>query len=188
MTTVAAVILAAGAGTRIGRPKADLELNGVRLLDRAVAAAQAAGCSPVIAVVRAGTAANAAQAVVNPAPERGLRSSLELAVAAAPDADAIAVLLVDMPGVTADAIRAVVAGWRAGRVAIARFPERSGHPVVMSPAQWREALAMADEDGGARRYLAAHPHLVDEITVAGSGTDIDTPQDLAAWRRTSPDH
>lgn len=174
-------MLAAGSGTRMGGPKAELVVDGGRLLDRAVGALGAAGCRPVIAVVRAGTHVADAQLVVNPDPDRGMRSSLALAVEAVPDADALAVLLVDAPGITADAIRTVVAAWRPGRIAVARYAGQRGHPTVMATDLWRTALALAGPDEGARALLAAQPHLVDEIEVAGDPADLDTPADLARW-------
>jgi CTP:molybdopterin cytidylyltransferase MocA len=165
----------------MGRPKADLVVDGVRLLDRAIGAAAAAGCRPVLAVVRPGTQHADAQLVVNPEPDRGMRSSLALAVEAVPEADALAVLLVDAPGITADAIRTVVAAWRPGRIAVGRYGARRGHPTVMAPDLWRAALALAGPDEGARALLAARPELVDEIDVAGDPADLDTPADLARW-------
>lgn len=166
----------------MGGPKGQLVVDGVRLLDRVVAAAQDAGCSPVYAVLRAGTDPGAAEPVVNPEPERGMRSSLELAVAAAGGAAALAVLLVDNPGIPASAIEAVVGAWTAGRIAVGRYGERRGHPIVMAPELWRTALALAGPDEGARAFLAAHPELVDEVDVPGDPSDLDTPDDLARWR------
>lgn len=182
MTTVAGLVLAAGAGRRMGTPKAALLVEGVPLLDRAVAVLRGAGCDPVVAVVRADTAPSDARMVVNPAPERGLRSSLRLGIDAVPEVEAVAVLLVDMPGVTVAAARAVLDAWRPGRIAIAHFSDRSGHPIVMSGPMWAEALDMAGLDDGARAYLAANPQLIDDVLVNGSGADLDTPEDLAAWR------
>jgi CTP:molybdopterin cytidylyltransferase MocA len=180
---VAAAVLAAGAGRRMGRPKADIVLAGERLVDRAVALARGAGCDPVIAVVRDGTHVADAVTVVNPAPERGMRSSLALAIEAAGDAPALAVLLVDTPGVRAEAVGAVVAAWRPGRVAVGRYGDRRGHPTVMSPADWRVALETAGPDEGARAYLFTHPELVDEVAVPGEPGDLDTPADLARWQQ-----
>jgi CTP:molybdopterin cytidylyltransferase MocA len=181
---VAGAVLAAGSGTRMGGPKAELVLGGVRLLDRAVRLLEAAGCDPVLAVVRPGGTAADARLVVNEQPERGMRSSLDLAVAAAAldGVDALAVLLVDTPGVTADAVGAVIAAWRPGRIAVARYADRSGHPIVMALSLWRAALARAGADEGARTLLAAHPELVDEVVVPGAADDLDTPADLAAWQ------
>jgi CTP:molybdopterin cytidylyltransferase MocA len=181
MVTVAAAVLAAGSGTRMGAPKAELVVAGTRLLDRAVAVAREAGCTPVLAVVRAGTEVAGAQPVINPDPDRGMRSSLALAVEAAADADALAVLLVDAPGVTADAARAVVAAWAPGRIAVGRYAGQRSHPTVMAPELWRAALAIAGADEGARTFLAAHPELVDDVDVPGDPEDLDTPDDLTRW-------
>jgi molybdenum cofactor cytidylyltransferase/nicotine blue oxidoreductase len=181
VSRVAAAVLAAGAGTRFGRPKAEVLLAGERLVDRAVRVARAAGCEPVVAVVRAGTAVPGAVTVVNPDPARGQRSSLELAVAAAGGVDALAVLLVDTPGIGADAIAAVCREWRPGRIAVGRYGDRRGHPIVMAPALWVEALTLAGPDEGARALLSARPDLVDEVDVPGDPADLDTPDDLARW-------
>jgi CTP:molybdopterin cytidylyltransferase MocA len=177
---VAGAVLAAGAGTRLGQPKAEVTLGGRRLVDRAVDVLRAAGCAPVVAIVRAGVTVPGAVTVVNHEP--GMRSSLALAVTAAIDADALAVLLVDVPGVGVEAARRTVRAWRPGRVAVATFAGRRGHPIVMTPAMWTDALGMAEPDEGARAYLRAFPEQVDEVDVPGTPLDIDTPRDLARWR------
>lgn len=176
-------MLAAGAGARMGGPKAELVVGGVRLLDRAVETAREAGCDLVLAVVRPGTDVAGARLVVNLDPERGMRSSLALAVEAASDVAALAVVLVDTPGLTAEAIRSVVDAWRPGRIATGRYPTGRGHPTVMSPQLWRQALAAAGPDEGARAFLAANPELVDEVDVAGNPADLDTPDDVRRWQR-----
>ena len=167
----------------MGRPKAELVVAGVRLLDRAVTVLREAGCDPVVAVVRDATPVAGAEAVVNPDPDRGMRSSLELAVRAAPGADALAVVLVDTPGIGADAVRRVVAAWRPGRIAVGRYGERRAHPTVMSPQLWQAAVELAGPDEGARALLRARPELVDEVLVEGDVSDLDTPADLDAWKR-----
>jgi molybdenum cofactor cytidylyltransferase/nicotine blue oxidoreductase len=177
---IAAAVLAAGSGTRMGAAKGELVVAGSRLVDRAVAAAGAAGCAPVLAVVRAGVDIAGARPIVNPDPDRGLRSSLALAVDAT-DTPALAVLLVDAPGIGVDAIRAVTTAWRPGRIAVGCYAGRRGHPTVMAVDLWREAIALAGPDEGARALLGARPDLVDEIEVPGDPSDLDTPADVAAW-------
>ena len=182
---IVGAVPAAGSGTRMGRPKGTLVVGGRRLVDAATAALREGGCGAVVAVVRDGVDVPGASAVVNQDPDRGLRSSLDLAVSAAlaiaPDAAAIAVLLADLPGAGADAVRAVVGAWQPGRVALARYADGSGHPIVMSPVMWRDALALSEPDEGARRYLAANVDLVDQVDAPGSALDLDTPDELAAW-------
>ena len=179
---VAGVVLAAGAGTRMGGPKAELVLDGERLVDRAVRVLRSGGCDPVLAVVRDCTAVPDARVVVNPDPQRGMRSSLELAVAAAP-VGAIAVLLADLPGIDAEAVRAVVAAWRPGRIAIATYGGRRSHPVVAPTMLWNAALALAGPDEGARAFMAAHPEYVDPVEVPGDPVDLDTPDDVRSWEQ-----
>lgn len=182
MAPAAGVVLAAGAGTRMGRPKADIRLGGTRLLDRAVQVLLGGGCDPIHAVVRAGTAVRGATAIVNPDPSRGMRSSLDLAAAACSAADAMAVVLVDMPGVQADAVRAVVAAWMPGRITVGAYPDGGrGHPIVMSPSFWVDAAAAAGPDEGARAFLRRHADLVDAVPVIGSLADLDTEAELAGW-------
>lgn len=166
----------------MGTPKGELRVDGVRLIDRAVLACREAACYPVHVVVRPGVDVPGARGVVNPEPERGMRSSLEVGVAATGDAVAVAVLLVDAPGIGAKAIAATIHAWTPGRIAVATFAGRRGHPIVMSPAMWRAALELAGPDEGARRYLQSHADLVDEIDVEGDPGDLDTPQDLACWQ------
>lgn len=202
---IAGLVLAAGAGTRMGGPKADLPVGGRTLLDHALSALTQGGCSPVLAVVRpaqqapvgapdAPDALGGSQLaprtrrpgpslrVVNPEPDRGMRSSLLLGLEAAPACAAVAVALVDTPGLTAAAVATVIGAWTPGRIAVARARGRRAHPVVMSPAMWLEAVVLAEPDEGARRFLRAHPERVDEVEVDIDPADLDTPEDLAAWR------
>jgi molybdenum cofactor cytidylyltransferase/nicotine blue oxidoreductase len=179
---IVGAVLAAGSGSRMGRPKGELVVGGARLVDRAVTALRGGGCADVIAVVREGVDVGNASVVVNPHPDRGLRSSLALAVGAADHATALVVVLADMPGIGADAVRAAVGGWRPGRIVLSRYGEGAGHPIVMEPALWTEALRLAAADEGARRLLVSRPELVDDISVPGDPTDLDTPEDLVRWR------
>lgn len=183
MATIAGAVLAAGAGRRMGQPKATLVLNGERLIDSAVRALVHGGCAPVFAVVRSGLVASAATAIVNPDPDQGQRSSLECAVKAAEGADALAIVLVDVPGMRGDVVRSVVCAWRPGRIAVAVAAGRPTHPTVMSLALWHQAIALARADEGARRMLRQRPTLVDEVAVEFDPADIDTPQQLAARER-----
>jgi CTP:molybdopterin cytidylyltransferase MocA len=172
------IVLAAGSGSRFGRPKADLVVDGQRLLDRAVAVLRAGGCDEVVAVVRPGTAVAGATVVENPDPARGMGSSLRLGLAAARGERAV-VLLVDTPGVGAAAVRRLLAA--DAPVAIATYGGRRGHPVAFAASTWDEVGRLAAGDQGARAFLRARPDLVTEVPCEGEPADIDTPADLAAW-------
>jgi CTP:molybdopterin cytidylyltransferase MocA len=177
--TVSGVVLAAGAGTRLGMPKAEVRIDGERLVDRAVRVLREGGCTEVVAVLRAGVVVDDAITVVNPAPERGMGSSLRLGLAAASGARA-AVLLVDTPGVGADAVAGVLAV--SSPVAIATYGGRRGHPVVIDRPLWTDVARLATGDQGARPFLLAYPDLVTEVACDGDPGDIDTGADLARWQ------
>ena len=175
---VSGIVLAAGAGTRLGRPKADLVIAGERLIDRAVREMREGGCAEVVAVVRAGTDAGAAVGVVNPDPDRGMGSSLRLGLAAA-SGDRAVLVLVDTPGIGAAEVRRVLAV--DAPFVIARYGARRSHPVVIDRPLWAEVAALAEGDEGARPFMRAHPDLVTEVMCDGDPSDIDTPDDLARW-------
>ena len=179
MTERSGLVLAAGAGHRMGQPKAELILDGERLVDRAVRVLRAGGCDEVVTVVREGVTSPDARVVVNPEPERGMGSSLRLALAAATGRRAV-ILLVDTPGIGADAVRAVLAV--DAPVVVATYGGRRSHPVVVDHSWWGEVAELAAGDRGARPFLAAHPELVREVECPGDPSDLDTMGELASWR------
>jgi CTP:molybdopterin cytidylyltransferase MocA len=178
---VTGVVLAAGAGSRLGQPKAEVVLGGRRLLDRAVATLLAGGCDDVLAITRPdGVPAKFARTVPNPEPDRGMGSSLRLALTELTHkTDAVVILLVDLPGVQAAEVATVLTAYRQGHdlVAVRRAGQRS-HPVLVGRRWWPELSESAEGDQGGRSFFAAreaHTHFVD---LADSIADIDTAQDL----------
>lgn len=193
---VAALILAAGGGSRMGRPKALLEFRGRLLVERALDAALAGGCAQALVVlgaaadqVRRRADLRAALTVVNDGWRDGMGSSLRAGLAglgapgAGPAIDAAVVLLVDQPLIGADAVRAVLGAWSGGaRLAAASYGGRRGHPVLLGREHWAGAARLAAGDVGARPYLAAraaHLVLVPCDTLADP-RDLDLPADLDA--------
>ena len=188
---VAGLLLAAGGGRRMGRPKALLDdPSGGSFVERGLRVLRDSGCDPVVVVLGAGALearplVTAADTVVVAADwaqgqSTSLRAGLE-AVAAVP-VDAVVVLLVDLPDVGADVVRRVreaTAG--EGPVALGRAAYRGapGHPVVLGRDHWAGVLDLLAGDRGARDYLAAHPHTVVECGDLASGADADTPADLS---------
>ena len=183
--TVAAVVLAAGAGRRFGGPKAVALVAGERLVDRAVRLAREGGCHPVV-VVAGAVPLDAAHAEVvdNPDWASGMGSSLRAGIAALPPAaDAAVVLLVDTPWLGPDSIRRLLAAHRAGaRLAVATYAGERGHPVLLGRDHWGRVAASAHGDKGARAYLAGRPDEVVEVDCTGTGvpTDVDLPTDLVS--------
>ncbi len=198
-TAVAALILAAGAGTRMGGPKALLEFRGRLLIERAIDSARAGGCGQVMAVLGAAAGEvqrradlRGARVVVNQGWNEGIGSSLraglfeltrdtEFDETESAAVDAALVLLVDQPLVGADAVRAVLGAWRAGaRLAAASYGGRRGHPVLLGREHWSAAAREAAGDVGARAFLAAPAAqlVLVPCDAVADPRDLDVPADL----------
>ncbi|WP_327676181.1 nucleotidyltransferase family protein [Kitasatospora sp. NBC_00458] len=190
---VAALVLAAGGGRRLGgRPKALVPYRRRPLVEHAAAAARAGGCREVTVVVGAARDRVRSLAhlpgcrlVANPDWESGMGSSLRVGLAAlAPGTPAVLVMLVDTPGVGAAAVARLLAAHRAGaELAAAAYGGRRGHPVLIGSRYFAEAVAGASGDAGARALLGAHASDIALVECADVATpdDLDTPADLARW-------
>ena len=181
--SVAGLVLAAGEGRRFGRPKAVVELEGERLVDRAVRILTEGGCSPVVVVSGAVALTVAgAEVVSNPFWATGMGSSLRAGLAEVTDTEAstVVVLLVDTPWITPTAVRRLVEAGQGSPAAIATYDGRRGHPVVLGRSVWSEVAALAEGDVAAKAWLRAHPESVLEVDCTGQGDprDVDTPDQL----------
>lgn len=205
---VAGVVLAAGEGRRYGKPKALVELHGRLLVERAAEVLRDGGCDPVVVVLGAAADDVLARArldgilvVRNENWPSGMASSLHAALTALSTPDdsddsadsepsavdpldavvAAAVLPVDVPGVTAAAVRRVLAAAGepvAERLVAATYDGVRGHPVLLGRAHWAGVLATATGDAGARDYLRTHDVLAVPCEDVAVGTDVDRPADL----------
>jgi molybdenum cofactor cytidylyltransferase len=191
---IPAIILAAGASSRMGRTKALLPLPpGDWFLGRLHGTLLAAGVEEIIAVIghdteaieAAVSAANLGLRLVrNRDASRGQLSSLIAGLDALPPGDATAVLVtpVDLPLVSAATVRRVLDAWKASGAPIVR-PERRGrhgHPVIFGASILPE-LRAADLRAGARPVIQAHRGEILDVPVDDDGAfeDIDTPEDYA---------
>lgn len=184
-SSVHAVLLAAGAGRRMGRPKAlVLGPDGTPWVASAVRALVDGGCDAVTVVL--GAAAEEARAlvpqgarvVVAPAWERGMSASLTAGLADLLDGGATAALLhlVDLPDVGADVVRRVLAlGAAPSVLARAAYAGRPGHPVLLGRDHWDGVLVEAEGDAGARDYLRVRDVEVVECGDLAGGVDVDRP-------------
>lgn len=181
--SVAGLLLAAGEGRRFGGPKAEVELAGERLVDIGVRILTEGGCEAVVVVSGATElVVPGAEVVANPDWASGMGSSLRtgLAALAAVRADAVVVMLVDTPWVSAAAVRRLVASAGGASAAIATYDGRRGHPVLLDTAVWPEVSDLAVGDVGAKAWMNAYPDRVLEIDCTGLGDsrDVDHPEDL----------
>jgi len=193
-SSLAAVVLAAGASRRMGAPKAALQLGDTTLLARVLDALEVASCAPIVVVAGAHEAAvraampahTAARIVVNDTPERGQLSSLQVGLrhllATAPAVTGAVVALVDHPMVARETVALLIDAAGEGRhsIVVPTYRERRGHPIVLMRAVWDEILATPD-DASTRVVVRADPGRVREVAVADPGIliDIDTPEDMA---------
>jgi nicotine blue oxidoreductase len=187
------VVLAAGAGTRLGRgPKALLPYRGRPLVESVAGALLDGGCREVVVVLGAGAPDVATIAeldryptVVNHEWQSGMGSSLLLGNATADRRDHLVVALVDQPGLRPGTVGRLLAAHRPGRLTAASYDggngtTRRGHPLIIDAALREAVAATVTGDAGARGFLRAHPELVDEVDCSdlSNGLDVDTPEQL----------
>lgn len=188
-----AIVLAAGASTRMGRAKALLpDREGRPFVVRVVSTLFVAGVRDVIvitgpaheeisAVLGTWPWPSPPQIVRNVSPERGQLSSLWAGLDAveARQPDAALMTLVDVPFTTAATVAAVVDAWHRSRPPVVRpaCGGRHGHPVLFDAAVFEE-LRTAPLHEGAKAVIRAHAEDVLNVEVADEGcvTDVDTPE------------
>lgn len=188
MTNVAGILLAAGDGSRLGQPKALVELAGSTFAERGVDLLRSGGAEPVIVVTGAvPVEIPGVVAVHNPDWESGMGSSLATGLRAldSGDADAAVIALADQPLIGAAAVRRLIDCYRGGAaVAVAGYEGVPRNPVLLAREHWDAVIESATGDAGARMFLRARPELVTlvECGDTGSPDDVDTPEDLARVR------
>lgn len=184
---ISAVILAAGAGTRLGGVAKAL-LGTPTFLSRIVGTAREVGLHEAIVVVgpphdRA-VASHArklgARVIENPDPARGMVSSVALGFAALGDEDAAWLWPVDHPDVSAQTLRALIANLGTHAAARPVFELRGGHPPLIARSLFSALASCTNLEGGARTLLAAADRIDVAVTDRGCIRDIDTPADLEA--------
>ncbi|MCW2892433.1 MAG: hypothetical protein QOH87_5268 [Trebonia sp.] len=189
---VAGILLAAGDGSRLGQPKATVELAGSTLAERGVALLRDGGTEPVVVVSGAiPVELPGVVTVHNPDWLTGMGSSLATGLRALASSDAVAavIALADQPLVGPEAVRRLIAAHAHGAaVAVAAYDGKPRNPVLIGRAHWPAVIELATGDAGARPFLRTHPDLVTlvECGDTGSPDDIDTPEDLARVKDNLP--
>lgn len=186
---VAAVILAAGASSRMGSPKQTLRYRGESLLRRAALAALGAGCRPVVVVTGAHAELSrreleglGVREAFNPYWETGMASSVRAGVEAlaGADADGVVLMLCDQPHVTAEVISGLVAAHRATlrSVVASAYGGGFGVPALFGRTLFAE-LAQLEGAAGARQVIKRHASEAHFLPFPGGETDVDTPDDFS---------
>ncbi len=191
MNRCTALVLAAGQGSRFGSDKRLARLpSGQTLLAATLARVlevfdevyvvlrvgddpQALGIPPQVRIVRAESAGD------------GMGSSLAAGIGGLADskAEAVAVLLGDMPWVAAETLRHLSANALTGQIVVPVHEGQRGHPVLFGRAFWPALIAVGGDQGG-RQVILDHPDRCVRIPVADVGVlrDVDRPGDLPHLR------
>ncbi|QNE46074.1 nucleotidyltransferase family protein [Glaciihabitans sp. INWT7] len=180
MTTLTGIVLAAGGGTRLGRPKALLRTaDGEPWVARAAGLLHAAGCDRVVVVL--GAAAEEAEGLVPAGCEiliaqnwaEGMGESLRVGLGAA-SGDAALITLVDLPELPVAVVnRTLERPVTRHTLRQAAFDGRPGHPVLIGNAHWAAVASTLVGDRGARDYLVAHDVQQVECGDLFDGHDVD---------------
>lgn len=195
--TLGAVLLAAGAGTRMGgRPKALLELGGVPLVLRQVIALSGAGVDELVIVL--GHHAERIMPVIehfpltvvhNPRPDDGQVSSQRLGLAALnPRVDAVLVALADQPLIDEQDITSLIGAFKkrpdGTSVVVPRVAGQPGNPVIFSAAV-REQILAGSVDVGCRQWRDSNPTAVASFDTDNRRfvLDVDTLDDIVRFER-----
>lgn len=189
---VAALLLAAGQGRRMGGPNKLLARVGGKPLVRIAAEAALASKADSLTVVtghrpedvRAALEGLDVGYVHNPDHEQGLSTSLRAGIESLPpDLDGVVVLLADMPGIDAAIIDRLIGAFRPDEgtlIVVPTYDGKRGNPVLWS-SRFFPALAAIHGDTGGRHLIGENPEAVAEIEVGESvAIDVDTPEALAA--------
>ena len=184
----AAILLAAGASRRLGRPKQLVAWQGEPLLRRAARMVQEAGFWPLRAVL--GSEAEACrevlsglevQVVLNPGWEEGMGSSIRAGMAGLePDVDAVLLLACDQPALEGSLLERILAahGAHPERLVVCRYAGLRGIPALFPRRLFPELEALGG-DKGARGLLGEADAI--ELAFPGGELDLDTPADLERW-------
>jgi molybdenum cofactor cytidylyltransferase len=182
---VSGLVLAAGASSRLGRPKPLLPFGETTLLGRVLARVRAAALDETVVVLGAAAAeirrqVDLSHVIVaeNPDFAEGCASSYRTGLDALdPRADAVAVLLADQPGIDTASIDAVLVAWRRRptEIALASYRGRAGHPLIFARSLFAP-LAELRGDKAAWKIVDAHPQWVQTVPL-----DQPAPADLNTW-------
>jgi molybdenum cofactor cytidylyltransferase len=188
---IPAIVLAAGASSRLGQPKQLIEYHGETLLARAIRLAREAGADPVFVVLGANLETilpaglqDAAVPVVNKDWQEGISSSIQAGLRAVhgafPATEGVVLLACDQPRLSAEHLRALRRAFSAeyGAVIVASGYEGAlGTPAVFPRSAFRQLFELRG-DKGARALFAKPPCRVITVPFPDGEIDIDTPADL----------
>lgn len=191
---IAAVVLAAGGSTRLGRPKQLERWGDSTLLGHVVDQVRTYSVDEVWVVLGAGVEEiletvdlDGCGVVENPEWREGIASSLRVGLDALLQksrTDAALIVIGDQPDLDAAVVEEVIATFRRSSrpVVIPKYRYTWGNPVLVDRSLWPRLMSL-EGDEGARRLFQAHPEWVEEVwTDHLPPRDVDTEADLTELR------
>ncbi len=191
---IAAVVLAAGLSTRMGKPKMILPWGNSSIIGTVITTLVAAGLKQIV-VVTGGASSEVEKALVgfpiqivfNPLYENGeMLSSIQIGLSALPtDIHAALVILGDQPQMQAVVVQSVIKAFQTEKapLIIPSFKMRRGHPWLVSRSLWQDMLALTPpatmRDFVQENAKSIHYLNVNTPTVLA---DLDTPEDYERSR------
>ncbi len=180
-----AVVLAAGASSRMGRPKALLEFDGVPAIERVCAALVEGGCDRVIAVLGADADAiepavpSGVEVVRHDAWQDGRTSSVKVGLEVLLRTDAVLIAPVDRPLFTPTDVKTLAQSEKP--LAVPAYDGKTGHPLLVRRDVYDEIMALSDEEP-LNQVVYEDEDRVDEVPTENPGVlvNLDTPEDYEA--------
>jgi molybdenum cofactor cytidylyltransferase len=199
-SNIAIIILAAGASTRMGRPKQLLPYQGTSLLRHTIENAVASVCKPIVLVlganaenIRSQISESEIKIVENPDWHLGMSSSIRRGISSIitdyQNIDAVVITVCDQPFLSAEIINNLVSKYHNTKKPIiaCEYANTLGVPVLFSQSFFSK-LANLSEDIGAKKLIKNHYHEVFKIPFPLGAIDIDTPDDYQQIEQNSSLH
>lgn len=197
-TSCAAIVLAAGASTRLGQPKQLLQVNGESLLHRTIRLAEEAGCAPIFVVLgfeaermHPETADLNVRVVLNPEWQSGmgssLRSGMEALMKESQLPQKVVLLLSDQPMLSNKILLSLVkkSAETNSLIVASSYTGRLGVPAAFRKELYPD-LQKVEGDKGAREVIQLYRDQTASIDFPEGAVDIDTVQDLELLKTISP--
>jgi molybdenum cofactor cytidylyltransferase len=193
-----AIILAAGASRRLGRPKQLVQIEGETLLARTIRVVRASGAGPVVTVlganheiIRGAVDFNGVYPVTNTNWEQGIATSIQSGISEilrlVPDAGAVMILACDQPRLEAGHLRSLVAAQEQTvepAIIASQYSGVAGIPAIFPASQFSNLMALRG-DVGAKQIIRNPTCPMITIHLAEGEFDVDTPADLARLESTT---
>jgi molybdenum cofactor cytidylyltransferase len=190
-SSIAIIILAAGASTRMGKPKQLLEYNGRSLIQHAVEVATASGCHPIIVILGANAerikpeiATLSVETIENLFWQQGMSTSIRKGIETLnknnSKAEAAILMLCDQPFVSPDLIEQLIKVYRTtcAPIVASEYDRILGVPALFDRTLFSQLTTLSN-DVGARQIIKKYSQQVAKVSFPEGIIDIDTPQDYS---------